>query len=93
MKVIGIASRGTYLCEVSHTEIEKFMGLYYNNMKELKVGDNVDLGKGYNFASETKEAMLKTEAFISSNKKIVEAILNGVSVVRQMPEVEEAQRG
>ena len=81
MLIIGKISDRKYICEVTHTEIEKFMNLYYNDMGKLKVGDEVNLGKGYNFSVQIKYAMKKTEAFIAGNKEIIEAILNGISVV------------
>ena len=89
MKVIGAISDGHYICEVTHTEIEKFMNLYYNNMKKLKVGDEVNLGEGYNFSVQIKDAMKKTEDFIAGNKEIIEAILNGISVVGHASRPEE----
>ena len=81
MLIIGKISDREYICEVTHTEIEKFMNLYYNDMGKLKVGDEVNLGKGYNFSVQIKDAMKKTEDFIAGNKEIIEAILNGISVV------------
>ena len=81
MKVIGTSSSSTYICEVSHSELEKFMNRYYRNngLKELEAGDVVDLGRGHDFARETADAIKKTEEFIKANKKIVETILNGFS--------------
>ena len=88
MKIIGIIERDRYICEVSHSEIEKHMGLYYGNMKTPTVGDVIDLGKGYDFAADVKSAMKKTSEFIESNKKIITAILNGVSVVGEVERAE-----
>ena len=80
MKFIGEAGRGKYICEVSHTELEKFLGLYYGKMKEIRVGDEIDLGAGHNHAAEISDAMRKTREFIESNSKIIEAILNGMTI-------------
>lgn len=91
MLIIGKISDREYICEVTHTEIEKFMNLYYNNMKKLKVGDEVNLGKGYDFASQTKDAMKKTEDFIAGNKGIIEAILGGISVAGKVSQSENAE--
>jgi hypothetical protein len=83
MKVIGIANQFhvKYICEVSHTEIEQFLNTYYGGTKRLEVGAEVDLGKGYDFAKDAKDAMDKTSDLIKSNKKVIEAILNGIQVV------------
>jgi hypothetical protein len=85
MKVIGIASENydrRYICELDHTEIEKFMGLYYGKMEKLKIGEIIDLGRGYDFASEISTAMSKTSEFIESNKKIINAIMNGITIIK-----------
>ena len=86
MKVIGIADRDTYLCEVDHKELEKFMGLYYGKLDRLKVGEEVDLGKGHDFHQDTKIALEQTTAFIESNKKVIDTIMTGIKVMgREAP--------
>jgi len=47
----------------------------------LKVGQVVDLGRGYDFASEAKAAMKATSELIEKNKKVVEAIFNGIQII------------
>lgn len=79
MKVIGkTGDRGCYICTVNHTELEKFLNLYYGKMNHLEVGDTVDLGKGHDFAREAASAMRSTQDFIKSNQTVVTAILNGL---------------
>lgn len=80
MKVIGKVNTDTYLVEIQHTEIEKFLGLYYNNLKRLDVGQEVDLGKAYNYAADIKRAMDMTREFVASNKAVVNAIINGLRI-------------
>lgn len=77
MKVIGTAG-DTYICEVHHTEIEKFMDLYFGRMKRLQVGESIDLGKGCDYASQISDAMRKTRDFVQANQAVVTAILNGL---------------
>jgi len=81
MKILGEAKNRKYICEVSHQELEKFLNQYYGNLKSLSPGDEIDLGKGYNFLSETKSAVGKVQDFIESNKLIIEAIINGVNLM------------
>lgn len=85
MKILGVereSGGGTiYLCEVSHSEIEKFLNRYYNDMKKLERGDSIDLGKGYDFHRDTQEAIKKTADFINSNQKIVTAIIQGFTML------------
>lgn len=78
MKIIGQVSYDNYICEISHGEIEKFLNLYYDKMPKLKVGDKVDLGKGYDYAGQIADAMRKTKDFIGANQQVVTAILNGL---------------
>ena len=80
MKVIGKSGRDRYICEVSHAEIEKHMNLYYGKMKSVEVGEEIDLGKGYDFSVDIRDAMGKTSEFIKANKKIVSAITDGIMI-------------
>lgn len=85
MKVIGIGQdRDTYLCEVNHTELEKFMNLYYGKLDRLKAGQTIDLGTGYDHAVQIRDALAKTEDFINSSGKIITAITNGIGVVKEL---------
>lgn len=56
MKVIAKASQSKYLCEVEHTELEKFFDRYYGEIEALEVGREIDLGKGYNFSTRIEQA-------------------------------------
>lgn len=81
MKILGTTKDSTtYLCEVSHTEIEKYLGLFYGKMGMVKVGDVIDLGKGYDHASEIKQAMEKTREFVKAHQGTVNAIINGLRI-------------
>ena len=81
MKVLGTTKDSqTYICEVSHSEIEKFLGLYYNKLATVKAGDVIDLGKGYDHASEIKQAMDKTREFVKAHQGTVNAIINGLRI-------------
>lgn len=82
MKVIGISNdtyQKEYICVVGHNELEKYLALYYGKMKALNVGESVDLGKGYDYASEIATAMRKTQEFVQANQTVVTAILNGLN--------------
>lgn len=81
MKVIGMGQNDKYLCEVNHTELEKFMDKYYGKMKHLKIGDVINLGEGYDFYSSTKIALQETKTFIEANQKIVDTIMNGFRIL------------
>lgn len=89
MKCIATVDSKKYICEVSHDELEMFMNLYYNKMDRLKVGDEVDLGKGYKFDSNTREALRKTSEFIAANRTVLDAITEGISVMSILAEKSE----
>lgn len=84
MKVIALIDYETYVCEVSHGEIEKFMDLYFNNLAKLKVGSEVDLGKGHDFNAESASALKKTAEFIGENRKVLDSIQEMVLVADRM---------
>jgi hypothetical protein len=66
MKVIAKANDSTYLCEVSHDELEKFLNQYYGKQPKLSVGDSVNLGQGYDFAVRIETACRNmTEAMLA----------------------------
>ena len=56
MKVIGKGDRDTYLVEVSHTELEKVADKYYGKLPELRVGQEFNIGAGYDFRRDIKSA-------------------------------------
>ena len=56
MKVIGKADRDTYLVEVSHTELEKVADKYYGKLPELSVGQEFNIGAGYDFRRDIQSA-------------------------------------
>lgn len=59
MKILGDAGDKTYLVQISHYEIEKVVGKYYGNLKALKVGDEVDIAAGYDFANDIKDETIR----------------------------------
>lgn len=81
MEVIGISGRDDYICKLNHSELEKFMNLYYGKMPNLHVGQHVDLSKGYDFYHKTESALRKTEEFLSANKEVIQAIMTGITVM------------
>jgi len=89
MKVIGKSSDSSYLCEIDHSEIEKYLGTFYGKTKPLRIGQEVDLGLGYDYRGEMRDALDKTKKFIESNKKIIEAIMNGLTITSINEEVVE----
>lgn len=81
MKIIALAGSNKYIAEIDHAEVEKFFNLYYGKMKELKIGANIDLGRGYDWSFEIKTAMNTTKKFIEDNQKIISAIMNGFTIL------------
>ena len=73
MKVLGHTEKH-YLCEVSHSELEQFLDLYYDKLKKLKVGDEIDLGTGYKWHLKTATALKQTEDFFKAHRENIQAI-------------------
>ncbi len=61
MKIIGESGNNKYICIVDHYEIEKFLNLYYDKLKKPKIGDEIDLSRGYDWAHDI-------EFFLSKHK-------------------------
>ena len=78
MKVIGISENGDYIATVTHNELEKFLGQYYGKLPKLQAGQSIDLGRGYDYFTQTKECFRLTKEFVSANEKVISAILNGL---------------
>ena len=81
MEVVGLVSNKVYIVKISHTELEKFFNLYYGELEALKVGDTINLGKGYDFYHKTKEALNTTQEFINNNRKVIDTILDGINIM------------
>jgi len=84
MKILGKSGDEydkKYICEISHSEIEKFLHLYYNKMDEPKTGDKIDLGDGYDYYSKTKSALEETQKFFKSHADVIRAITDGLLLV------------
>lgn len=80
MKVLAKAGGNNFICEVNEAEIKKFLNIYYSHLTKLEVGGVIDLAKGYNFASDARDSLKKTQEFIESNGNIIKAIIDGVKV-------------
>lgn len=69
MQVIAKVNSDTYICQVSHTELEKFLNLYYGKMPDLRVGETIDLGKGYDYQVTIVEACKRMADAMESFKR------------------------
>jgi hypothetical protein len=86
MKVIGKAAGGTYIVEITHTEVEKVFDKYYGNLKPLEVGATLDLGAGYDFRSEIRSAC---QGVIAADKQFSDArasLFRFAMMVSELPE-------
>jgi threonine dehydrogenase-like Zn-dependent dehydrogenase len=96
MKIIGLASgdyeERTYVCTVTHSELEKYLGTYYGKSKPMKVGETIDLGRGHDFAGQISDALRQTQEFVKANQVVVTAILQGLNFQRISEDAREAER-
>jgi len=74
MKVIGKTKEG-YICEISHSELEKVLDKYYGHLKPLDVGSDIDLSQGYSFRNDInatcKKMIAATESFEQAQKTMI----------------------
>jgi len=89
MKVLAKIDSKKYLCEISHHEIEQYLDLYFDKLKELKVGDEVDLGDGYRHFQKTKSALDSTQDFFKKNIDNIKAITNAMLLVQSNTDVKD----
>lgn len=88
MKIIGRTSNG-FITEVSAQELKKFYNAYYSKsstsapykIEDLNIGNEIDLGKGHDFLSDTKYALQQTQDFLKANKKVIKAITDGINIL------------
>ena len=88
MKVIGTANGSDYIVQVSHSELEKVMGKYYGKMPNLKVGDEMNLGTGYNFTSDIQKACGEMTDAMKAFKSAQETMRSFALMVSALPEPE-----
>lgn len=80
MKVIAKIKDGKFLCEVTNYEIKEFMNTFNDRNLDMRVGGEIDLSKGYDFARDAIDAMKKTNDFISSNRDVIRTIFEGIKI-------------
>jgi len=86
MQILGLSGKNyetKYICEISHSELEKFLNQYYDKLKKLAPGDTVDLGKGYDFLKDIESAIKENQNFLKANKKIISTIMDGFSFLKK----------
>lgn len=87
MKIIGTVETGLYICQVSHTELEKLTNKYYGNLPKLEVGSTMDLGAGYDFRSDIQTACRNVIEANKSFGQTQDTLLKFAAMVAEMPEV------
>jgi hypothetical protein len=92
MKVIGKDERGNYIAVIGHQEIQKVCDKYYgrDELKELKIGQEFDLGTGHDFRGEIRTVC---QAMVDASKRFGESqktLLVFAQMVSKLPEAEPA---
>lgn len=91
MKVIGKISSDKYICEVTHTELEKLADKYYGNLPRLEVGSVMNLGAGYDFRAAIKEACMAVVEAEGKFERARKTIHLFASMVSCLPEPQEGR--
>jgi hypothetical protein len=82
MFILGIVDRETVIAQVDRAELKKFFNTYYRsgnhadapNVDDLKVGDKVDLGRGFDFSRDIRDAVKTINATVQGAGVIAEAV-------------------
>ena len=88
MKVLGL-SKGkygdAYIAEVSHRELEQFLNRYYKKppLERLKVGEEINLGEGYDYKVDADEIYRKISAVFGDNNETLTALNRAVNLIGQ----------
>lgn len=80
MKIVARITEDDFICEINAYELQKFMGTYYSCNHGLKVGEVVDLGKGYDHTVKIAESLSAMEKVCNDVEKITEAIRCGKQI-------------
>lgn len=94
MKIIGMAGSGHrihYVATISHDEIEKVLGLYYNQLKHpLKVDEIINISEGYDFRNDIVSAFKgMTEAMEKFDKARTTLMAFAAMVSNLPPELQQ----
>lgn len=88
MKVIGVAETGvkrSYVAIVTHHELEKLTDKYYGKLPELRIGEEMDLGKGYDFRGDIRGAMDSMTAAMKSFESARSTLMAFAAMVSNLP--------
>ncbi|MES2910576.1 MAG: hypothetical protein V4718_04260 [Pseudomonadota bacterium] len=88
MKVIGMgASHGEYIVTVTHAELSKLSERYYGpkELPLLKVGQEMDLGAGYDFRNDIQRACKQVADASKAFGQAQDTMLKFAVMVGQLP--------
>jgi len=80
MKIVARINENDFICELNAYELQKFMGNYYSTHHGLKVGEVINLGKGYDHMVKISESLSAMEKVCNDVEKITEAIRCGKQI-------------
>lgn len=84
MKIIGKADGGNYVALVGHTELEKLTYKYYGKLPKLDIGSELDLGEGYNFASDIQQSCKKMQDAYEAFQQASKTLMSFASMVSRL---------
>ena len=86
MKILGEGEGGNYICEISHTEFEKVFNKYYGDLRKLSVGDEFNLGNGYDFRRDIQDVCKQMTDTIDSFRQVQDSLFAFAKVVGNITE-------
>lgn len=92
MKIIGKSNGDKYIAEIEHYEIERFLDLYYDKLKMLKPGDEIDLGEGYKIEEKLRKVFDAYSSLIASHSEAIKSLTRGVMVFHKIETLPEKKQ-
>lgn len=87
MKILGQSNDGYFICQVHKYEIEKVFDKYYGKLPDgfLKVGEELNLGAGYDFRAGIQSACQAMVAATKDFERNQKTIFDFAQMVAKLP--------
>lgn len=85
MKIIAAISGSKFVAEIDRTEIEKVLGLFYNNMPRITVGQDIPISAGYDYSVEIKRVCESMRGSMESFERARSVLTKFAQMVAELP--------
>jgi hypothetical protein len=85
MKILAAISERKFVAEIDKDEIEKVLGLYYNNMPRITVGQVIPISSGYDYSVEIKRVCESMQSSMVSFERASGVLTKFAQMVAELP--------